>query len=140
MRTACGGWLCCWIQFRGRGPAWLHTYGQETDISFIRTEKEAYYEFRLINMLLRLQRFIRDGNNLQDWILPCVDLCCFDYSFPSAWFSIQCEHFRESFHFEHRFRESTSILLIFVPWYYVEAYLISSRDCVRFYGPCDRFE
>lgn len=87
MPTACRGWLCRWIHFRDQGAAWLQTYGQETNVPFIRMKKEADYEFRLACMLLRLRHFILDGDNSQDLIILHVAYYCFNYSYQLAWLS-----------------------------------------------------
>lgn len=53
------------------------------------------------------------------------------------WPSPQCGHFGEAMNFEHRFRESTFPLPIFVPWHCVEAYPIISQNRRRFHGLVD---
>lgn len=88
-------------------------------------------------MLLRLRHSILDGDILQDLILLHLDLCCFDYHFLLAWFPARCDPFRESLDFEHRFREKTPFLPIFVLWRCDEAYYICSRDRGQFYVPVD---
>lgn len=140
MPMACSGWLRRWIYFGARGAAWLLTYGQETEMPFIRKEEIANYEFRLTCMLLRVQCSILNGDSTQDLILLSVELCCFDHLFPSAWFSTQCDHFLESLDFKHRFRERRSSLPIFVPGHCVETYLIPSKIRGRFNVSVDYLE
>lgn len=54
MPTARSGWHCCLVHFEGRGAACPQTYGQESDMPFIRMEEEVDCEFRLTRMLLRI--------------------------------------------------------------------------------------
>lgn len=57
MTTAYRGWHRRRIHFEGRGAAWLRTCGQETDMSFVRMEEKANYEFCLAHMFLLLATF-----------------------------------------------------------------------------------
>lgn len=131
--TACSRWLRWWVYFGGRGAAWLHCYGWETNMPFVRTQEEPAYELRLTRMLWRLWRSILSGDTAENLIALHVHLCCFDYSFPAAWDFTLCSHFWGSSDFEHRFRESTTTSSIFVPWHCVEAFLIFVQDRARFY-------
>lgn len=105
------------------------TIRKRTYCSLVRMKEEVDYEFRLTHMLLCLWCSILDGHNLQGLILTHGNLCCFDYPFRLTWFSTQYDYLRKSLDFEHIFWERTSLLLNFVPWNCLEAYLISSRDC-----------
>lgn len=98
-------------------------------------QEETHCEFRSTRMMQRLRRFTLDGDNSQDLILPHVDLVCFDYPFPTAWFATRRNHFKESLDFENRFREKISPSPFFVPWHCVEVCLIPSWERTRFYVP-----
>lgn len=132
MLTDSSGWLCRWIHLQCRDAAWPWTYGQGTDVSFIRWEKEPDFELRLTRMFLLLRRSVLDRNILQDLILPHVDIFCFNYLFPVAWLLTRREHFRESSDFEHRFRKMAPPLPFHILWNCIEAYFSSGRDRGRF--------
>lgn len=137
MSTTSNGWLCRCINFGGLGAAWLRTYGQEKNMSFICMEEEADYDFRLTCTLLRLRRSSSDYEILQDLILPHVNLCCSNNHFPSAWISTRCDHFRGYLDSGHRFRGRTLPLSVFVLWRCVVACFTLNRDCGQFYVPID---
>lgn len=81
--------------------------------------------FPLTRMLRRLWHTVLDGDTAKRLIVPYVNMCCFDYIFPAAWFSTRCEHFPASRDFEDCFRERTLPSPIFVTWHCVKAFLLS---------------
>lgn len=133
MPTACSGWLCQWIYFVDRGAVWLHCYGQETDLPFVKMQEDLAYEFRLTRMSQRPRHSILDRETTQNLIALPADVSCFDYLFLTAWFSTLCNRFQDFLDFEHRFRKMATSSTMFVSWHCVEAFLISIQNCAHFY-------
>lgn len=137
VQTVCRGWARRRIHFGSRGAAGFCTFGDEIDMPLVPMSENIFYKRRLTRMLRHIPGAILDGNLLQDSVLPDIDLCYFDYTFPSAWFTHRCAHFQDPLHFEHRFRKRISPAPLFVPWHFVEAYVVPICQRSRFYFPAD---